>query len=26
VTITVYLGIRNTECLGQWSTVVQCHL
>jgi hypothetical protein len=26
VTITVYFGIRNTECLGEWSTVVQCHL
>jgi hypothetical protein len=26
VTITVYFGICNTECLGQWSTVVQCHL
>jgi hypothetical protein len=26
VTITVYFGIRNTECMGEWSTVVQCHL
>ena len=26
VTVTVYFGIRNTECAGEWSTVVHCHL
>lgn len=26
VTITAYLGIRNTTCAGVWSWVVPCHL